>query len=49
MATHIYRLRRKLEIDPYQPEMIQTDRRVGYTFTASVETSPYSYGRCLHI
>jgi two-component system, OmpR family, response regulator len=36
--VQILRLRRKLEIDPAAPRLIQTERGVGYVFTAAVET-----------
>ena len=34
--VQILRLRRKLEIDPTAPELIKTERGVGYVFTAPV-------------
>jgi len=34
----IMRLRRKLEVGPANPRYIRTERRVGYTFSVSVET-----------
>ena len=34
--VHISRLRRRIEVDPKEPEMIKTIRSGGYTFTASV-------------
>ena len=36
--VQILRLRRKLEVDPTAPRMIQTERGVGYTFAVPVET-----------
>ncbi len=36
--VQILRLRRKLEVDPSAPRMIQTERGVGYTFAVPVET-----------
>jgi DNA-binding response OmpR family regulator len=35
--VQILRLRRKLEIDPRQPQLIRTERGAGYVFTAPVE------------
>ena len=35
--VQVLRLRRKLEIDPSAPRMIQTERGVGYTFALPVE------------
>ena len=35
--VQVLRLRRKLEVDPSAPRVIQTERGVGYVFTAAVE------------
>jgi DNA-binding response OmpR family regulator len=35
--VQVLRLRRKLEIDPSAPRVIQTERGVGYVFAAGVE------------
>jgi DNA-binding response OmpR family regulator len=35
--VQILRLRRKLENDPRAPQMIQTERGVGYAFARQVE------------
>jgi DNA-binding response OmpR family regulator len=35
--VQILRLRRKLETDPREPRIIQTERGVGYTFALPVE------------
>lgn len=35
--VHISRLRQKIEADPREPQMLQTVRLGGYTFTANVE------------
>jgi DNA-binding response OmpR family regulator len=35
--VQVLRLRRKLETDPTQPEMIRTERGIGYIFDATVE------------
>jgi DNA-binding response OmpR family regulator len=35
--VQVLRLRRKLEIDPSAPRVIQTERGVGYLFAAEVE------------
>ncbi len=35
----ILRLRRKLEVDPRQPQLIKTERGAGYIFAAEVEIS----------
>jgi two-component system, OmpR family, response regulator len=35
--VQVLRLRRKLEVDPSAPRVIQTERGVGYVFTATVE------------
>jgi two-component system, OmpR family, response regulator len=37
--VQILRLRRKLEPDPRMPQIIQTERGVGYTFTLPVQTA----------
>jgi OmpR family response regulator RpaB len=36
--VHISRLRAKLELDPEQPELIQTARGMGYLFQRLVPT-----------
>jgi two-component system, OmpR family, response regulator len=36
--VQILRLRRKLEVDPSAPELIRTERGVGYVFAAPVQT-----------
>jgi DNA-binding response OmpR family regulator len=36
--VQVWRLRRKLEIDPSAPGIIQSERGVGYVFTLPVET-----------
>jgi DNA-binding response OmpR family regulator len=33
----VMRLRRKLEMDPSSPRMIETERNIGYVFTPAVE------------
>jgi two-component system OmpR family response regulator len=35
--VQVLRLRRKLEVDPSAPRVIQTARGVGYVFVATVE------------
>lgn len=35
--VQVLRLRRKLETDPGTPDVIRTERGVGYVFTSSVE------------
>jgi two-component system OmpR family response regulator len=37
MDVQVFRLRRKLEIDPSVPRMIRTERGVGYIFAVPVE------------
>jgi DNA-binding response OmpR family regulator len=37
LSEMILRLRRKLEIDPADPQIIETLRGVGYVFKAQVE------------
>jgi DNA-binding response OmpR family regulator len=36
--VQILRLRRKIEVDPSQPQLIVTERGAGYVFSAAVET-----------
>lgn len=36
--VQVLRLRRKMEADPAQPQLIRTERGIGYVFDASVET-----------
>ncbi|MDX2270644.1 MAG: response regulator transcription factor [Cyanobacteriota bacterium] len=38
--THILSLRKKLEVDPRQPDLIQTVRNVGYCFASLATPSP---------
>ena len=38
--THILSLRKKLEVDPRQPNLIQTVRNVGYRFNPEVMYQP---------
>ncbi|MGB3493472.1 MAG: response regulator transcription factor [Elainellaceae cyanobacterium] len=38
--THVLSLRKKIEIDPRQPNLIQTVRNVGYRFNADVSNRP---------
>ncbi|MEB3227681.1 MAG: helix-turn-helix domain-containing protein, partial [Synechocystis sp.] len=34
--THVLSLRKKIELDPRQPSLIQTVRNVGYRFNAAI-------------
>ncbi|HVJ43843.1 MAG TPA: response regulator transcription factor [Dongiaceae bacterium] len=43
--SQVFRLRRKLEVDPSRPKIIRTERGVGYVFTLKVR-SPASDGGC---
>jgi len=36
--VQVLRLRRKIEADPFTPQLILTERGAGYLFNASVET-----------
>ncbi|WP_390883541.1 winged helix-turn-helix domain-containing protein [Kovacikia minuta] len=38
--THVLSLRKKIEIDPRQPSLIQTVRNVGYRFNLELLTPP---------
>ncbi|MGB6169924.1 MAG: helix-turn-helix domain-containing protein, partial [Geitlerinemataceae cyanobacterium] len=38
--THVLSLRKKIEIDPRQPSLIQTIRNVGYRFNIETLESP---------
>ncbi len=40
LRVHMHRLRRKLQIDPQQPQYIQTERGVGYIFLVPEEQNP---------
>ena len=39
LDVQILRLRRKIEANPGEPELIKTERGVGYTFAAKVDAS----------
>ncbi len=41
--THVLSLRKKIEIDPRQPSLIQTVRNVGYRFNADVSERTHSH------
>ncbi|MFN5765224.1 MAG: helix-turn-helix domain-containing protein, partial [Pseudanabaena sp.] len=38
--THVLSLRKKLEVDPQQPNLIQTVRNIGYRFNPEALTRP---------
>jgi two-component system, OmpR family, response regulator len=45
--VQVFRLRRKLEVDPKAPRVIRTERGVGYVFAISVEQRRWADGRSI--